>query len=407
VLDTWFSSWLWPISVFDGFKDPQNKDINYFYPTNDLVTAPEILFFWVARMIMAGYMFRGEIPFKKVYLTGIVRDKQGRKMSKSLGNSPDPLDLIEEYGADGIRVGMLLSSPAGNDLLFDEKLCLQGRNFTNKIYNAYNLISGWEIKEGNNEDNMAAIEWMESKFSAALIELEDNFSKYRLSDALMNVYKLVWDDFCSNYLEMIKPGFKQPIDRETYTKTINLFEKLLKVIHPFTPFISEEYWHKIKERSQNECIIVAIEHGDLAIEIVSNIRNIRNAKQIAKFDPLKLYVKNVPAELISKFSPVIKKLACIESIETTQQPIDGASTFIIRSNEFYIPVGGSIDVEKEKENLLKQLEHKRGFLASVEKKLSNEKFVTGAPAPVLELERKKKADAEAEIQALEKSLANL
>ena len=421
VLDTWFSSWLWPISVFDGFKDPQNKDINYFYPTNDLVTAPEILFFWVARMIMAGYMFRGEIPFKKVYLTGIVRDKQGRKMSKSLGNSPDPLDLIDKYGADGMRVGMLLSSPAGNDLLFDEKLCEQGRNFTNKIYHAYNLISGWEIKEGSNPDNIAAIEWMESKFSAALIELEDNFAKYRLSDALMTVYKLVWDDFCANYLEMIKPGFTQPIDKDTYTKTISLFEKLLRVIHPFTPFISEEFWHKIKDRSEKECLIIAewpkvtttninkeiIANGDLAIEVVSNIRNIRNTKQIAKFDPLKLFVKNVHPELTSKFGPVIKKLACIESIEITDQAVEGASTFIIRSSEFYVPVGGVVDVEKEKENLLKQLEHKKGFLASVEKKLSNEKFVTGAPAPVLELERKKKADAEAEIQALEKSLANL
>jgi valyl-tRNA synthetase len=419
VLDTWFSSWLWPISVFDGFKDPQNKDIKYFYPTNDLVTAPEILFFWVARMIMAGYMFRGEIPFKNVYLTGIVRDKQGRKMSKSLGNSPDPLDLIDNYGADGIRVGMLFSSPAGNDLLFDEKLCLQGRNFSNKIWNAFRLIKGWDVKEGSNPDNAAAIEWMETKFAATLAELEDNFSKYRLSDALMTVYKLVWDDFCSWYLEMIKPGFEQPMDQDTYNKTISIFENLLKILHPFMPFITEEVWHELRERSENDCLIVApwpkvtaynkkiIENGDLAIEVISNIRNIRNTKQIAKNDPLKLLVKTNSAELISKFGYIIKKLACIESIETTETAIDGAATFIIRSSEFYVPLANAIDPVKEKEALLKQLEHKKGFLASVEKKLSNEKFVNGAPASVIELERKKKADAEAEIQALEKSLANL
>jgi valyl-tRNA synthetase len=419
VLDTWFSSWLWPISVFDGFKDPNNADIKYYYPTNDLVTAPEILFFWVARMIMAGYEFRGEKPFSNVYLTGIVRDKQGRKMSKSLGNSPDPLDLIEKYGADGVRVGMLLSSPAGNDLLFDEKLCEQGRNFSNKIWNAFRLIKGWKVDSSlSGNENKVAIEWIEARLNEALVELDDHFSKYRLSDALMTVYKLVWDDFCSWYLEMIKPGFEQPIDQETFNSTIEVFEKLLKIVHPFMPFLTEELWHEIKVRSEKDCIIVApwpkaaktnltiLDQASLAVEVITNIRNIRNTKQIPK-NELSLVIKTSNKGRYKDFEPVIKKLAILNEITYSDAKPDNSVSFVVKADEFSIPLGGEIDPAKEKENMLKELEYAKGFLISVEKKLSNERFVSSAPPQVVEGEKKKKADAEAKIKALEENLAKM
>lgn len=419
VLDTWFSSWLWPISVFDGFKDPKNKDISYYYPTNDLVTAPEILFFWVARMIMAGYEFRGAKPFTNVYLTGIVRDKLGRKMSKSLGNSPDPLDLIEKYGADGVRVGMLLSSPAGNDLLFDEKLCEQGRNFSNKIWNAFRLIKGWSIDPKlNGKENEVAIQWFEAKLNSSLLEIEDHFAKYRLSDALMSVYKLIWDDFCSWYLEMIKPGFEQPIDQKTYDATIALFEKLMKVAHPFMPFITEELWHEIKDRKEKECIIIAswpeskqttstiLTEAETAIEVITNIRTVRNSKQIPKAE-LELVIKTNQKTLYTPFEPVIKKLALLKGITYSGEKPEGAIGFVVKSDEFFVPLTGEIDPEQEKQNILKELEYTKGFLMSVEKKLSNERFVSSAPAQVVEVEKKKKEDAEAKIKALEQSLAQL
>jgi valyl-tRNA synthetase len=420
VLDTWFSSWLWPISVFDGFKDPNNKDIKYYYPTDDLVTAPEILFFWVARMIMAGYEFKGARPFKNVYLTGIVRDKQGRKMSKSLGNSPDPLDLMEKHGADGVRVGMLLSSPAGNDLLFDEKLCEQGRNFSNKIWNAFRLVNGWQIDEkADGKDNQTAIEWFDARFNASLAEIEDHYKKYRLSDALMSVYKLIWDDFCSWYLEMIKPGFEQPIDNPTYQATLNIFEKLMKLVHPFMPFITEEIWHEIREREEKDCIVIAawpklqpanakiISEGDVIIEVVTNIRNIRNAKQIVKHVPLDLIIKTKNKDIYLKFESIIKKLAAIGNIGYDTGETEGAAGFIVKTDEFFIPLKGEVDPAKEKEAMRKELEYTKGFLLSVEKKLSNERFVSGAPERVLEIEKQKKADAEAKIKALEKSLSQL
>jgi valyl-tRNA synthetase len=420
VLDTWFSSWLWPISVFDGFKNPENPDIKYYYPTNDLVTAPEILFFWVARMIMAGYHFKGEKPFTNVYLTGIVRDKQGRKMSKSLGNSPDPLDLIEKHGADGVRVGMLLSSPAGNDLLFDEKLCEQGRNFSNKIWNAFRLIKGWNVDPTLNGDhNLVAINWFDCRLNAALIEIEDHFSKYRLSDALMATYKLIWDDFCSWYLEMIKPGFEQPIDQKTYNSTLELFEKLLKIAHPFMPFITEELWHEIKDRQAKECIIIAtwpiatthpssiLSDAEVAIEVITNIRTIRNTKQIAKTVELDLIIKAQDQKVYQQFESIIKKLAVIKNFSFAKEKPEGAVGFVVKSDEFFIPLAGEVDAEKEKESMLKELEYTRGFLNSVDKKLSNERFVSGAPAQVLDNEKKKKSDAEAKIKALEQALSKL
>ncbi len=419
VLDTWFSSWLWPISVFDGFKDPNNKDIQYYYPTNDLVTAPEILFFWVARMIIAGYEYRGQMPFKNVYLTGIVRDKLGRKMSKSLGNSPDPLDLIETYGADGVRTGMLFSSPAGNDLLFDEKLCEQGRNFANKIWNAFRLVKGWEVvKIDQPQENKIGIEWFDSKLNESLAELEDHFSKFRISDALHTVYKLVWDDFCSWYLEIIKPEFGKPIDTITYNKTIDFFETLLKVLHPFMPFITEELWHELGKRSEKDCVIVAswpksgkrdaaiLNEGKISFEIITEIRNTRNTKGISPKESLKLIVKGEDSG-VKSFWPIIKKLANLSDVSFSQEKINNATSFHVQTTEFFIPLEGKIDAVKEREAIAKDLDYQRGFLASVNKKLLNEKFVSGAPPAVIEAERKKKADAEAKIKALEESLKGL
>ncbi|MHA6248892.1 valine--tRNA ligase [Pontibacter sp. CAU 1760] len=419
VLDTWFSSWLWPISVFDGFKDPDNKDILYYYPTNDLVTAPEILFFWVARMIMAGYEFRKEMPFKNVYLTGIVRDAQGRKMSKSLGNSPDPLDLIEQFGADGVRAGMLFSSPAGNDLLYDEKLVEQGRNFTNKIWNAFRLIKGWEVDESLPSPNETAIKWFASRFNEAFVQIEDHFSKFRISDALLAVYKLVWDDFCSNYLEMIKPAYQQPIDRKTIDATVELLENVLKVLHPFMPFITEEIWHDLKERKKKEYLIVSawpkkdkfdkqiIARMDNVLQVVGAVRNIRNSKNIPNNKQLDLYMKVADKSAYDNFEAILRKLANLNEVQFVEEGMDGAISFIVGGDEFFIPMEGNIDVAAERERLSKELEYTKGFLASVDKKLSNERFVSGAPEAVINAERKKKADAEAKISALEQNLAAL
>ena len=422
VLDTWFSSWLWPISVFDPeffVTGKRNEDLRYYYPTNDLVTAPEILFFWVARMIIAGYEYMGEKPFRNVYLTGIVRDKLGRKMSKSLGNSPDPLELINVYGADGVRTGMLFSSPAGNDLPFDEKLVEQGRNFANKIWNAFRLIKGWEIDPAlTGEDNKAAIKWFESRYNQSLAEIEDHFSKFRISDALMSTYKLVWDDFCSWYLEMIKPAYQHPIDQETYDKTIIFLENILKLLHPFMPFITEELWHEIKDREVNEALIVSswptassfddqiVKDASHIFEVVSQIRNIRASKGISPKEAFDLTIHTTEAEVYRRFESVFKKLANLSSVAFGSN-VDNALSFVVKSDEFFIPMGDQLDVEKERENLQKELDYTRGFLASVSKKLSNERFVSNAPEAVVAAEKKKMADAEGKIKALEESLAKL
>ena len=419
VLDTWFSSWLWPISVFDGFKDPDNADINYYYPTNDLVTAPEIIFFWVARMIIAGYEYKGEMPFRNVYFTGIVRDKQGRKMSKSLGNSPDPLDLIKDYGADGVRVGMLFSSPAGNDLLFDVKLCEQGRNFSNKIWNAFRLVQGWEVDEQSKGDNQVAIDWFESRFNQALLELNEYFEKFRISDALMVVYKLIWDDFCSWYLEMVKPAFQQPIDKKTFEATIIFFEKLMKMLHPFMPFITEEIWHKLQERKESDCIIIAewpksvkfdeqlIKNADLVFEVIKAIRNLRQERQISPKTELPLAIKTDNRKVYEQFRPVLQKLANLEQLEFTDTKVEQALNFVVKTDEFFISIEENIDVDAERERISKDLEYQKGFLKSVEKKLQNEKFVNNAPPQVVDNEKKKLADCQAKITLLEESLKKL
>lgn len=425
VLDTWFSSWLWPISVFDGFKDPNNADISYYYPTNDLVTAPEILFFWVARMIIAGYEYRGEKPFTNVYLTGIVRDKLGRKMSKSLGNSPDPIDLIEQYGADGVRVGMLLCSPAGNDLPFDESMCEQGRNFSNKIWNAFRLIKGWEVSDSLQQPqaNKISVDWFEAKFNAQLNELNDLYSKYRMSEALMTTYKLVWDDFCAWYLEMIKPEFVDgkslPIDKTTYDATIRFFENILKVLHPFMPFITEEIWHLIAERPEKDCIIVAewpnAASGETAIlkdfetvmEVITNIRNIRKQKNIPPKEKLELFEKVNQGEVIKTYDDIIIKLCNLSTFGYVDAKVDGALSFVMKHAEFFVPLAQNIDIGAEKERLAKDLDYNKGFLKSVQAKLANEKFVANAKPEMVANERKKQADAEAKIKAIEEQLAGL
>ncbi|WPP49027.1 valine--tRNA ligase [Catalinimonas niigatensis] len=430
VLDTWFSSGLWPISVFDGIRNPDNEDINYYYPTNDLVTAPEILFFWVARMIMYGYEYRQEKPFRNVYLTGIVRDGLGRKMSKSLGNSPDPLELIKDYGADGVRTGMLFSSPAGNDLLFDIKLCEQGRNFANKIWNAFRLVKGWEVEgERPSEQNRTAIAWFEASYNQALIELEDHFSKFRISDALRLLYKLMWDDFCSWYLEMIKPEEKK-IDQMTYEATIRFFENMMRILHPFMPFLTEEIWHEIKERDEKDYLIVAVwpvadgsaerektdkallSSGQVAIDIITNLRNVRNSRGIANKQALELSVRTDSQDTFRQFGGIIKKIANIENIHFIDDKIEGAASFMVNTpqgkpDECFVPLGEAVDMEQEKKRIEKELEYNRGFLAAVNKKLSNERFVQNAKEEVVAMERKKQADAEAKIQALEEQLAAL
>jgi valyl-tRNA synthetase len=418
-LDTWFSSWLWPMSVFDGIRNPENEEIKYYYPTNDLVTGPDILFFWVARMIIAGYEYKGEKPFENVYLTGLVRDKQRRKMSKSLGNSPDALKLIEDFGADGVRVGLLLSSAAGNDLMFDEALCQQGKQFGNKVWNAFRLIDGWEVADIEQpEYAKVSIEWFENMFQNTLTEIEDHYSKYRISDALMETYKLIWNDFCSWLLEMVKPAYQQPIDRKTYDAIISILENNLKILHPFMPFLTEEIWQHITKRSPEEALIVAkwpeaksvnnniIKEFDFAAEVISGIRTIRKQKNIAFKDAIECHVLN-NENVASTFDVVIEKLGNISSLSYTNEPIDGALTFRVKSNEYFVPMQGSIDVEAEIEKLTEELNYTEGFLKSVQKKLTNERFVAGAPEQVVASERKKEADALAKIETLKASLASL
>lgn len=426
VVDTWFSSWLWPISVFDpsvcGNPEAKgNADLNYYYPTNDLVTAPEILFFWVARMIMAGHEFRGELPFRNVYLTGIVRDKIGRKMSKSLGNSPDPIGLIETYGADGVRVGMLLCSPAGNDLMFDESYCEQGRNFANKIWNAFRLVKGWEVDPQLDFVNDQAVNWYESRFNEALAEIENHFDQYRLSEALMATYKLVWDDFCAWYLEMVKPAYQQPIDKQTFDVTLQFFERILTLLHPFMPFLTEELWHDelFGQRDELQCCIVApypksaevnsllLQDVDSIKQVISEIRNIRNSKQISPKEPLPLGIK-VNSEISFKnYFNIIYKLANVSEISLVESKIDGAASFIVGRDEFFVSLAGNIDTEAERERITKELDYLAGFLKSVNAKLSNERFVQNAKAEIIENERNKKADAEAKIAMLQQSLGAL
>jgi valyl-tRNA synthetase len=417
VLDTWFSSWVWPISVFQGLTNPGNEEIKYYYPTNDLVTAPEIMFFWVARMIISGKEYMGDIPFKNVYYTGIVRDKLGRKMSKSLGNSPDPIELIEKYGADGVRMGILISSPAGNDLPFDTSQCEQGRNFSNKIWNAFRLVDGWEVKDIEQPKSaQVAIEWFEAKFNQELKEINDLFDKFKISEALMTTYKLVWDDFCSWYLEMIKPGYQQPIDSKTLEATKLFFEKILKIIQPFMPFISEELWHLIRERKED---IIIAEWPELnlnnsailndfinAEEIITNIRNIRKKNNIANKVKMDLFVKK-NKESNMHFDAVIVKMGNLSLMEYTNDKISNANSFIAQGNEYFIPFGENIDLEAEKLKLEEELEYTKGFLNSVLKKLQNEKFVAGAPEQVLANERKKEADALEKIAILEEKLGSL
>lgn len=420
VLDTWFSSWLWPMSVFNGILEPDNADINYYYPTNDLVTAPEILFFWVARMIIAGYEYKGEAPFKNVYLTGIVRDKLGRKMSKSLGNSPDPLDLIDQYGADGVRVGMLFSSPAGNDLPFDEKLVEQGRNFSNKIWNAFRLVKGWHTTPttAGTAQNELAIRWFESKLNATLIEIDDLFGKFRISEALQAIYKLIWDDFCAQYLELIKPGYEQPIDQPTFDATIDFFERLMCLAHPFMPFITEEIWQDIRERATGASICVAafpkpgtvdqtmLTDFDTLFEIISNVRNIRNARQVSPKTELPLAIRTADSARYQTLEPLLRKMANLSAISYVSEQVDGTA-FLIKSDEFFVNLAGEVDTEQEAANARKELDYLIGFRESILKKLSNEKFVANAKADIVDRERQKLADADAKIQALEDRLATL
>ena len=419
VVDTWFSSWLWPMSVFDGIRNPENEDINYYYPTNDLVTAPDILFFWVARMIIAGYEFKGKKPFSNVYFTGLVRDKQRRKMSKSLGNSPDALKLIEEFGADGVRVGLLLSSAAGNDLMFEEALCQQGKGFANKVWNAFRLIKGWEIADIEQpKSSQIAIEWFESKFQQTLLELEDYYSKYRLSDALMTTYKLIWDDFCSWLLEMVKPAYQQPIDRKTYNAIVTILEDNLKILHPFMPFLTEEIWQHIATRTPQEALIIAkwpetksvnkdlISEFDFAAEVISGIRTIRKQKNIAFKDAIELHVLN-NEKTATTFDVVISKLGNISTLNYTNEKVEGALTFRVKSNEYFVPMQGSIDIEAEIAKLTEELNYTQGFLKSVQKKLSNELFVNNAPDQVVASEKKKEADTLSKIETLKASLKSL
>lgn len=418
-LDTWFSSWLWPMAVFGGVLDPENEDFKYYYPTNDLVTGPDILFFWVARMIIAGYEYTGKKPFSNVYLTGLVRDKQRRKMSKSLGNSPDPLDLIEKFGADGVRVGLLLSASAGNDIMFDEELCNNGKAFANKIWNAFRLIKGWEVEDiAQPEASKIAIDWYEAKLQQTLAEIEDNFEKYRLSDALMSIYKLVWDDFCSWFLEIIKPAYQQPIDRATFDKAIELLEANLKLLHPFMPFLTEEIWQYIAERTPEQALIISewpimkdtnadlIPEFDFVTEVIAGIRTIRKQKNIANKDSIDLKVIN-NEKVTTNFDAVILKLGNIESLEYVTEAVEGTLTYRVKSNEYFIPIAGNIDVAAEIEKLEAELKYTQGFLKSVQGKLSNEKFVAGAPEQVITNERNKEADALAKIATIEQSLASL
>jgi len=420
-VDTWFSSWLWPISVFDGIRNPDNEEINYYYPTNDLVTGPDIIFFWVARMIMAGYEYKNARPFNNVYFTGIVRDKQGLKMSKQLGNSPDALKLIEQYGADGVRTGMLLlSSGAGNDLLFDEDKCQQGKAFANKIWNAFRLIQGWEANESIEQPNSSkiALEWYEAKFQETIIEIDDHFSKYRLSDALMSTYKLIWDDFASWLLEIVKPEYQQPIDAKTLESVIAILEDNLKILHPFMPFLTEEIWQFIEERTPEQALIVAkwpkstsfnktlISDFEFCSEVIAGIRTIRKEKNISFKETIDFSVLN-NENVSNTFDEVIKKLGNLSTLNYVTEAVEGALTFRVRSNEYFVPIAGAINVEEEIVKLTEELNYTEGFLKSVQKKLSNERFVSGAPEQVVASEKKKEADALAKIETLKASLGSL
>ena len=418
VLDTWFSSWLWPISLFDGIRNPDNDEIKYYYPTDDLITAPDIIFFWVARMIMAGEEFRGDIPFKHVYFTGIVRDKLGRKMSKQLGNSPDPIELIEKYGADGVRMGMLLTAPAGNDLPFDESICEQGRNFANKKWNALRLVKGWQVSATaqQDDDNRISVEWMEQRMACVLAEIERDFNEYRLSEALMTSYKLVWDDFCSWYLEMIKPAHGAEIDAETYESTLSIFERLMCILHPFMPFVTEEIWHTLRQRAEGETIMLArqplsamfdqrvLDSCTMAQEIIAGVRNLRNSKGLSPKEEVELYLRG---EAPSSFYGIIRKLGNVSKIESIDSKMDGAISFMVGTTECFVPMSQNIDKEAELKKLADELAYAEGFLASVMKKLGNEKFINGAPEKVVALERKKQADAESKIAAIKAQIEAL
>ena len=419
-LDTWFSSWLWPISLFKGINEPNNEELNYYYPTSDLVTGPDIIFFWVARMIMAGYEYTGKMPFKNVYFTGIVRDKIGRKMSKSLGNSPDPLELIDKFGADGVRMGMMMAAPAGNDILFDEALCEQGRNFCNKIWNAFRLVQGWQVAEIEQpETARLAIDWFGAQLRISAAEVADLFKKYRLSEALMEVYRLFWDEFSAWLLEMVKPAYGQPIDATTYKAVISYFEDLLHLLHPFMPFITEELWQHICTRQVGESImvskqeIVAPEEKDSILvskvdkvkAIIAGVRAIRNSKNIAQKETLSLQV--VGANPVEEYNCIVEKMANVDGVEVVTEKGNGASSFMVETTEFAVLLGGLIDVEAEIEKAENELTRLQGFLAGIDKKLSNERFVAGAPAAVVELERKKKADAETKIAVLQETIASL
>ena len=421
-LDTWFSSWLWPISLFDGINNPGNEEIKYYYPTSDLVTGPDIIFFWVARMIMAGYEYLGDMPFKNVYFTGIVRDKLGRKMSKSLGNSPDPLDLIDRFGADGVRMGMMLSAPAGNDILFDDALCEQGRNFNNKIWNAFRLVKGWQVADIEQPEYATlATKWFEAMLAKTAAEVDDLFSKYRLSEALMAVYKLFWDEFSSWYLEMVKPAYingePQPIDRVTYEKTLSFFDSLLKLLHPFMPFITEELWQHLYDRKEGESLMVQeldiptacdeeiVKAFEAVKEVIGGIRTIRLQKNIAQKETLELQV--VGENPVAAFNSVIAKLCNLTAVSAVENKVEGSASFMVGTTEYAVPLGSLINVEEELKKLEADLKYNEGFLQSVLKKLSNEKFVSKAPAAVIEMERKKQTDAESKIAALKESIAAL
>ena len=420
VLDTWFSSWLWPISVFDGIENPDNEEIKYYYPTNDLVTGPDILFFWVARMIMAGYEWRDELPFKNVYLTGIVRDKQGRKMSKSLGNSPDPLELIERFGADGVRSGLLFSAPAGNDLLFDDKLCEQGRNFSNKIWNAFRLLRGLEVVTGESlPEHVLATAWFESKLNQTIIDVQDHFSKFRISDALLSIYELVWDDFCGKYLEIIKPAYQSPIHSATLNEALGLFDSLMRLMHPYMPFITEEIWQTIDEREAGESICKAefplsgpvnaalVAQFDVVFEVVTKIREIRNSKQLSPKLALALSIKADNSAAYAPVEAILMKLANLESITFVPDAIADAQTFVVKADQFFVPLANEQDPAELKAESEKELAYLLGFKKSVEAKLANEKFVANAKADLVERERQKLADTETKIQSLQELLARL
>ena len=431
VLDTWFSSWLWPISLFDGIRHPDNEEIKYYYPTDDLITAPDIIFFWVARMIMAGEEYRGEVPFRHVYFTGIVRDEKGRKMSKQLGNSPDPLKLIDEYGADGVRMGMLLTAPAGNDLPFDTKICEQGRNFANKCWNALRLVKGWTVSGEltQSPENAVSVEWMEQRMACVLADVEKDFEQYRLSEALMNTYKLIWDDFCSWFLEMVKPAHGTPIDRETYEATCSIFERLMYMLHPFMPFITEEIWHLLQDDqgSEQRAALIAqssimMQHMPVSVffdqrllddcqmvrDLIAGVRNLRNSKGLKPKEELELLINaGDNRKMDSRLEGIVKKLGNVSKITYITDKVNGALSFMIGTVECFVPMNQQVDVEAERKKLTEELQYAEGFLASVMKKLNNEKFVNGAPEKVVAVERQKKADAEQKIAAIKTQLQNL